>query len=299
MSKFFLLACLLGGLVSQASAQAPAPKPAVANTTPVEVVLSDGTPVKLGLGSTAAAKGVRVGENLELDVAEDVHLNDVVVITKGSVANAEVTNLRSGLNGHGGWIDINLDSVTLADGHRVPIRASKNKPMHDDQSTIISSSGQDASIAVGAFVIAYINGNQTLDLTRLRAAGGPTTEVKITSTPPNAEITADGRLAGTTPYTLHLSAGDHVVVLRMVGFQPWQSKVHVGAQPVSVDVPLAKQDGTEAMPASKAPEASLGDLARAARARKLQPANPTTDSAGQASTTQTGKRDPMEELPKQ
>ncbi|PYX42989.1 MAG: hypothetical protein DMG81_00560, partial [Acidobacteria bacterium] len=245
MSKaIFLLTFLLGGLVLPASAQAPAPKPTVVNTTPVEVVLLDGTPVKLGLGNAAAAKGVRVGENLELDVAEDVRLSDVVVIAKGSIANAEVTNLRSGLNGHGGWVDINLDSVTLADGHRVPIRASKNKPMHDDQSTIISSSGQDASIAVGAFVIAYINGNQALDLTRLRAAGGPTTEVKITSTPPNAEITADGRLAGSTPYALHLSAGDHVIVLRMVGFQPWQSKVHVGAQPLSVEAPLAKQDGT-------------------------------------------------------
>ena len=300
MSKaIFLLTFLLGGLVLPASAQAPAPKPTVVNTTPVEVVLLDGTPVKLGLGNAAAAKGVRVGENLELDVAEDVRLSDVVVIAKGSIANAEVTNLRSGLNGHGGWVDINLDSVTLADGHRVPIRASKNKPMHDDQSTIISSSGQDASIAVGAFVIAYINGNQALDLTRLRAAGGPTTEVKITSTPPNAEITADGRLAGSTPYALHLSAGDHVIVLRMVGFQPWQSKVHVGAQPLSVEAPLAKQDGTEAMPASKAPEPSLGDLARAARARKPQPANAPADGATQRSTTQTGKRDPMEEIPPQ
>jgi hypothetical protein len=82
----------------------------------------------------------------------------------------------------------------------------------------------------------------------------------------------------------------------MVGFQPWRGKVHVGSEPLAVDVPLSKQDGTETMPASKPAEASLGDLARAARARKLQPTNPpdsTTQSASQ------GKRDPMEEVPKQ
>jgi hypothetical protein len=292
MSKTkILLTLLIAAFALQASAQSPVPQHPAANTTPVNVVLADGTPVKLGLGS-AASNAVRVGENLELEAAEDVRINDVVVIAKGSVASAEVTNLRSGLNGHGGWIDINLESVTLADGQRVPIRASKNKPMRDDQATIVSNSGQDASIAQGTDVIAYINGNQPLDLTRLRAAGGPTTEVKITSTPPNAEITVDGRLAGSTPYTLHVTSGDHVVVLRMVGFQPWQRKIHVAGEPVAVDVPLAKQDGTETMPASKPTEPSLGDLARAARARKAQPANPPAPEANVQS--QAGQHDPME-----
>lgn len=290
-----LLTFLVFGLLLQASAQSPAAQPAV-NTAPVNIVLPDGTPVKLGLGNTVA-KTARVGENLELEVADDVRLNEVVVIAKGSIATAEVTNLRSGVSAQSGWIDINLDSVTLADGHRVPIRSSKNKPMRNDEATIVSNSGLDASIAQGAYVIAYINGNQPLDLTRLRAAAGPTTQVKLTSTPPNAEISVDGRLAGSTPYTLHITSGDHVVVLRMVGFQPWQGKVHVGTEPLAVDVPLNKQDGTETMPASKSAEPSLGDLARAARARKPQPSNPPAESSTQSAAQ--GKRDPMEEVPKQ
>lgn len=290
-----LLTLLVFGIVLQASAQSPAPQAPAVNTAPVNVVLPDGTPVKLGLGNAAVAKAARVGENLELEVADDVRLNDVVVIAKGSIATAEVTNLRSGVNAQSGWIDINLDSVALADGQRVPIRSSKKKPMHNDEATIISNSGLDASIAQGAYVTAYINGNQSLDLTRLRAAAGPTTQVKFNSTPPNAEISVDGRLAGSTPYTLHVTSGDHVVVLRMVGFQPWQGKIHVGSEPLAVDVPLNKQDGTETMPASKPAEPSLGDLARAARARK--PANPPADSSTQSASQ--GKRDPMEELPKQ
>jgi hypothetical protein len=293
MSKTNILFMLMiAGLALQSRAQSPSPQHPAANTTPVNVMLADGTPVKVRLGSATTSNTVRVGENLELEVAEDVRLNDVVVIAKGSTANAGVTNLRSGLNGRGGWIDINLESVTLADGQHVPVRASKNKAIRDDQSTIVSSSGQDASIAQGTDLTAYINGNQPLDLTRLRAAGGPTTEVKLTSTPPNAEISLDGRLAGSTPYTLHVAPGDHVIVLRMIGFQPWQRKIHVAAEPVAVDVPLFKQDGTETMPASKPAEPSLGDIARAARARKPQSANPpTSDPKAQ---DQTGQRDPME-----
>lgn len=299
MSKITILFVLLvAGLSLNSAAQAPAPQaPAAASTAPVNVVLADGTPVKLRLGTTAAANGVRVGENVELEVADDVRVGDVVVIAKGSVASAAVTNLRSGAsNGHGGWIDINLESVMLTDGQRVPIRASKNKPFRDDQSTIVSSSGQDASIAQGTDLTAYINGHQPLDLTRLRAAGGPTTEVKITSTPSNAEVTVDGRVAGSTPYTLHLPAGDHVLVLRMSGFQAWQRKVHVAAEPVNVDVPLSKLDGTEATPASKAAEPSLGDLARAARARKPQTTAPTVlEQDGPSSGgSQTGQRDPVQ-----
>ncbi len=292
MTKMKILVMLLiAGFALRSEAQAPSPQGAPANTNPVNVVLADGTSVKLRLGSAAASAGVRVGESLELEVVEEVRVADVVVIPKGSAANSEVTNLRSGANARGGWIDINLESVTLADGQRVPIRASKSKLIRD-QTTVISSSGQDASITQGTDLTAYINGNQPLDLTRMRAASGPTTEVKVTSTPPNAEISVDGRLAGSTPYTLHVMSGEHVVVLRMVGFQPWQNKIHVSGQPLSMDVPLEKLDGTEPMPAHKAAEPSLGDLARAARARK--PPSTTTPITDVNAQGQNGQHDPME-----
>jgi PEGA domain len=295
MTKMKILVMLLiAGFALRSEAQAPSPQGAPANTNPVNVVLADATSVKLRLGSATTSAGVRVGESLELEVAEEVRVADVVVIPKGSVANSEVTNLRSGGNARGGWIDINLESVTLADGQKVPIRASRSKLIRD-QTTIISSSGQDASITQGTDLTAYINGNQPLDLTRMRAASGPTTEVKVTSTPPNAEISVDGRLAGSTPYTLHVMSGEHVVVLRMVGFQPWQNKIHVSGQPLSLDVPLAKQDGTETMPTSKPAEPSLGDLARAARARK--PPSTTTPITDVNAQGQTGQHDPMEPPP--
>lgn len=271
MSKISLLLTLLvAAFALNAMAQSAAPQPAV-NTAPLNVVLQDGTPVKLRMGATTAANGVRVGQTLELEVAEDVRVGDVVVIAKGCPADAQVTNLRSGGNVKGGWVDIDLDSVALSSGERVPIRSAKHRAVSTDQSNIVSSQAQDASITQGADLTAFINGNQQIDLTRLRAAGGPTTSIKVTSSPSNAEITLDGRLAGSTPYSLRVSGGDHIVVVRMAGFKPWQRKVHVEAEPVALDIALFKEDGSEPAPATKSTEASLGDLARAARARKQPP----------------------------
>jgi hypothetical protein len=298
MSKTaFLLTMLMAGVASGASAQNAAPPTAPASPTPVNVVLQDGTPVKLRMGATAAANGVRVGETLDLEVSEDLRVGDVVVIAKGSPASASVTNLRSGGNVKGGWVDIDLDSVTLSDGERIPIRASKQKAVRTDQSSVVSSQAQDASISQGSDLTAFINGTQQLDLTRMRAAGGPTTTSKITSTPSNAEVTLDGRLAGSTPYSLRVTSGDHVVVVRMAGFQPWQKKVHVDAEPVAVDVSLYKQDGSEPVQATKPAAASLGDLARAARARKPQSTPPSTvleQDGPNAAANQNGQRDPMQ-----
>jgi hypothetical protein len=285
-------------------AQNAAPNAAAASAAPVNVVLQDGTPVKLRMGATAAANGVRVGETLELEVSEDVKVGGVVLIAKGSPASSSVTNLRSGGNVKGGWVDIDLDSVTLSDGERVPIRASKQRPFRTDQSSVVSSQAQDASITQGSDLTAFINGNQQLDLTRLRAAGGPTTTIKITSTPGNAEVTLDGRPAGSTPYSLRATSGDHVIVVRMAGFQPWQKKVHVDAEPLALDVALYKQDGSEPVQATKPAEASLGDLARAARARKPQATAPSTvleqDGPNAATNQGGGQRDPMQpQSPKQ
>jgi PEGA domain len=292
-SKGFALALLVSALSLICPAQSAAPQhPAAAASDLVNVVLPDGTPIKLGV-SEMAWSTVRVGENLDLEVVEDVRFSGVVVISKGSVASGEVTGLHAGLGGgRAGKVDISLRSVTLADGQIVPIRSTREQMSHADQATIISSSGQDASIAPDTTVIAYINGKQPLDLSRLRAAGGPTVELKVTSTPANAEVSVDGRLNGSTPYVFHVRAGDHTVVVRMAGFAPWQNTLHVGSDAVRVEVSLAKQDGTEPIPASKAAEPSLGDLARAARARRAQE-NPAA-APDPTATKKSSPREPIE-----
>ncbi|HMK23134.1 MAG TPA: hypothetical protein VK466_12435, partial [Terriglobales bacterium] len=164
-------------------AQTATPQPA-ASTAPVNAVLADGTPLKLRMNSSTQPGSIRIGESLELEVAEDVRVADVVVIGKGNAGRGQVTNLRSGAgSGRGGWIDLSLESVTLADGERIPIRSQKTKAVRDQQALVVSSSGQDASITQGTDLTAYVDGNQQVDLTRLRAASGPTHDVKVSSDP--------------------------------------------------------------------------------------------------------------------
>ena len=263
------LSLVLGALLSTSFAQAPAAsQPAGAPNKPIQVLLADGTPVKLRMGSTSTGV-VRVGENLELEVVEDVRVGNVVVIAKGNVASSEVTGQHANAETVARY-DISLRSVMLSDGEIVPVRAAKNQSSRPDQTMIISSASQDASISPDTTVIAYVNGTQTLDLTRLRAASGPTQTLKITSTPPNADVSVDGRMAGNTPYIFRVPAGDHTVAVRMAGYRPAQQTVHISSEPVVLELSLTKQDGAEAAPTTKAAEPSLGDLARAARARKAQ-----------------------------
>ena len=112
-------------LAITALAQTPV-KPQTVSSAPINVVLADGTAIKLRLGNTAANSGARVGETIELEVAEEVRVSDVVVVAKGNIANAEVTGLHYG-HGSGTRFDVNLRSITLSDEHVIPVRSTHER----------------------------------------------------------------------------------------------------------------------------------------------------------------------------
>jgi hypothetical protein len=295
----FLIAAISLAACAQTSVfpgqMAPPSAKAPGGNAPVNVALADGTQVRLQLGSTTASNSARVGENLDLEVADDVRIAGVVVIAKSSVANAAVTGLHAGVGGGpGGRIDVNLRSVTLADGKVVPVRATRERSIRDSQALVVSTASQDASIAPGTYVIAFIDGDQPVDLSRMRAAAGPRQELKIASTPSNADVTIDGNVTGSTPYTFRVPSGDHVVSVRMAGYQAEQRTVHVATGGLALEISLVKQDGGEATPTTKAAELSLGELARAARARKGPPTPAPDESAPGMAVSQTKQRDPMQ-----
>jgi hypothetical protein len=51
--------------------------------------------------------------------------------------------------------------------------------------------------------------------------------ISVKSTPDGAEITVDGKFSGSTPATLRLPAGDHVIRIASKGFQNWERTVTV------------------------------------------------------------------------
>jgi hypothetical protein len=265
MMKSCLIVCLLAGSVPVCIGQvAAAEKPSA------EAVLMDGTPIKLKAPPTFNAAAVRVGDPVELSVAEPVLVNGVIVISTNNVANAVVSSqgnrvVKSDVTN----VRINLRSVTLADGEHIPLRIQRQVPPGLPAETVTSSGAQDLSIGSGSELTAYVVGNLTLDLSRLRLADQPAGELRITSTPSSAELSIDGRTVGVAPYTAHLTRGEHAIVVRAAGYAAWHRTLPVGDQASDLQVQLQRQDSTEPIPQTKsAATPSLGELARQARAKK-------------------------------
>ena len=132
--------------------------------------------------------------------------------------------------GRAGKLDINIDSVRLVDGEKVPLRAVKDMQGggHVGAMTgaIVATSlvffpaapfflfmhGKDISIPKGTEVTAYVNGNTPLEMAKFQgskpdavAAVAPELQkstLDISSNPAGAEITIDGKFMGNTPSSL-------------------------------------------------------------------------------------------------
>ena len=57
----------------------------------------------------------------------------------------------------------------------------------------------------------------------------PSAGVLFNSNPPNAEVYVDGKLRGTAPVTLQISAGTHTIDFRLAGFTTWSRELVVVA----------------------------------------------------------------------
>lgn len=65
-------------------------------------------------------------------------------------------------------------------------------------------------------------------------------KVQLTSTPSGADIEVDGAFMGTTPSTIAMAPGDHAVILKKSGYQPWVKTLKVTGGDVSLSAELAK-----------------------------------------------------------
>jgi hypothetical protein len=66
-------------------------------------------------------------------------------------------------------------------------------------------------------------------------------KVSLISTPIGGDIEIDGAFVGSTPSSIELTAGDHVIVVKKKGYKPWERKVRVSAGDVNLSAELEKQ----------------------------------------------------------
>jgi hypothetical protein len=214
----------------------------------------DGTPVRIRINQTISSADAKVGQNVDFEILDEVKVADVVVIPKGGLALATVTEAQSKKSmGRGGKLNVNIDHARLVNGDKIPLRAVKENQGggHVGAMTgaIVATSivffpaaplflfmkGKDITIPKGTEVTAFVNGDYPIDLAKFRPTGTPQqptvaeATVAINSTPEGADITVDGKYVGNTPATLRLGTGDHAVKIEKTGFAVWQRSVSVTA----------------------------------------------------------------------
>lgn len=100
--------------------------PATAPKSPLVFGLVEDTPVRIRLARTMSSKDARVDEKVDFEVFEDIKVGNVVVVERGAMAIATVTEAQPKRRmGRAGRLNINIDYVRLASGEKVLLRAVK------------------------------------------------------------------------------------------------------------------------------------------------------------------------------
>ena len=104
------------------------PGPTAATNAPSEkLLLVEGTDVPLTFDQDLSSKTATDGDTVELVLADDLKIGDVVVAKAGCKAVGEVTNAKkSGMMGKAGELNIRVDYLKVGD-HKVHLRGSKGK----------------------------------------------------------------------------------------------------------------------------------------------------------------------------
>jgi len=224
-------------------------------------VFEDGTPVKLRLNRTISSGDAHTGDTIDFEVVEDITLNGTLIIPKGGLAFATVTEAQAKRRmARGGKLDINIDYVKLLSSERATLRAVKEVKGggHTGAMTggIVATSivffpaapfflfmhGKDISIPKGTEITAYVSGDMKLDPTKFQPMGssgqtgatqGPGTtmsvKVRLASNPSGADIEIDGSFVGNTPSDIQVAEGDHTITVKKSGFTTWERKMKINS----------------------------------------------------------------------
>lgn len=219
--------------------------------------LEDGTPIKLRLSRTLSSATAQTDERVDFDVLEEVKVRDLVVIPKGSIAWGTVTEAQAKRRmGRGGKLDVNIDSVRLANGEKAALRGMKDVKGggHTGAMTgaIVATSlvvwpaapfflfmhGKDITIPKGTEVDVYVNGDLPIDPAKFAGGGAP-----VQPTSPSSGVAAAAQaVTGTQEVELSTvvvksspDGADIVVDGKYVGNTPSTIRLTPGDHAISVE----------------------------------------------------------------
>jgi hypothetical protein len=242
-------------------------------------VLEDSTPIKMRINRTISSGDSNVGDTVDFEVLQDISVNGTLVIPKGGLAYATVTEAQAKRRmGRAGKLDINIDYVKLITGDKAALRAIKNvqggSHVVGMTAGIVATSlvffpaapfflfmhGKDITIPKGTEITAYVNGDMKLDIAKFQPSTlAPqqglsasnqdqnrsflSAKLQIDSSPSGADIEVDGSFVGNTPSDVQVAEGDHTVVVKKAGFKDWERKLKSSAgSSVHIGAELEKAD---------------------------------------------------------
>jgi len=145
-----------------------------------KIVLAHATPVRLVLLDNVSSATATAGQAVNFEVAEDVLVEGLIVIPRGSPATGTITDAQAKRRmGKAGYVDINIDKVTLADGEKVLLIAQSHNSGDPHEGTqtpsgavasVMPMRGRDAIVTKGTQLDAFINGDVALDAANFKQA---------------------------------------------------------------------------------------------------------------------------------
>lgn len=224
--------------------------------------LKDGTPIPMKTTRTLSSANVRVGEKLDFEATENVVVQGVCVIPKGSIVSGRVVAVKPKRHiARGDQLSISIDSLTALDGERVWLRGEKDATGGRHVAAMTGAMaasgvfffpatpfflllhGKRAVISEGTELTAYVDGDTGLNRAKFRdvppiAADAAGARLSISSIPTGADVEVDGQVAGSAPVGINLHPGEHHVVVRKVGYSTWDQKISIspGESLISVEL---------------------------------------------------------------
>jgi len=154
---------------------------------PLTFGLAEDTPVRIKLARTMSSEDAKVDERADFEVLEEVKVGDVVVIERGAMAIATVTEAHPKRRmGRAGKLHMNIDYVRLGSGDKIPLRAVKGGSGGNHIAAMTGAMvatgivffpaaplflfmhGKDLTIPKGTEITAYVAADTPLDPSRFR-----------------------------------------------------------------------------------------------------------------------------------
>jgi hypothetical protein len=246
--------------------------PSSVGSAPTPNTLLEGTPVKLRLGETISSETSKTGQQVPFEVTEEVDVQGVPVILKGAAALATVTDAEPKKRmGRGGKLDVNIDSVRLADGEKAQLKASEDNKAggHVGAMTgaIVATSivffpaaplflfmhGKEVNIPKGTEITAFVEGDMRLQMASftspstappvagsasITTAAPATASLTVESSVPGADIEVDGNFVGSTPSTVSVMPGQHMITVKKKGYVDWSRSMNVSGSAVRLNADM-------------------------------------------------------------